>query len=212
MRLLYFDITQGNWIGARYIFEHFGWQKGGMILAKVKWREAFDNPFSAINDAEPPDRKQKLSQRQMAPLVILYEVLQEFGCTKAESLEHCGSLSKEVAVAFLNYNIPRLRKSAISGKEEREKKRILDRIIDRFFNAETNNSLDAKDNLEVDIHTCHFADYARRLGMPELGPLFCAADGFYFDNYQPEVDFKRTQTLAQDGKPCDFRFRWKEGQ
>ena len=62
----------------------------------------------------------------------------------------------------------------------------------------------------INVHHCHFASYAIQLQVPELGPIFCESDRFFFEHYQEEVDFDRSQTLAIDSKPCDFRFRWKQ--
>jgi hypothetical protein len=211
MRLLYFDITQGNSIGARYIFRKFGVAKGAMILTKLKWRETFDNPFTSINEQNRPTRKQRLSQRQMAPLVIFYQVLQDYGYTKEEALNYSRDLSRQVALAFLKFNIPQLRRSGMEGRSPARKRLMLKRLTDRFFNAESDTEILDDGELRIDVHTCYFASYTRALGVPELGPLFCETDQFYFDHFQEEVDFNRTQTLAIEGKPCDFRFKWKEG-
>lgn len=209
MRLLYFDLTQGNRIGAKLILEHFK-LKGIPLIAKLKYRELFQNPFDEMNRNTKRTKNERLSQRQMAPLVILYQVLMEEGYTQKEALDFCLEISKAVAVAFLDFNVPPIKKSEWEGESDAKKRGLLNKIADRFFNMKSNNQLHPNDEFTIEVTGCLFAQYAKDLGVPELGPVFCATDRYYFENFQPDVKFHRTQTLAIDGKPCDFKFTWKE--
>lgn len=209
MRLLYFDLTQGNRIGIKILFKEFKLDAISMI-AKLKYRELFDNPFDKLNASKKPSKNEKLSQRQMAPLVILYRLLKEEGYSQEDALDYCLKISKEVAVAFLDYNVPPIRKKDWIGQPEEKKKRLLQKIANRFFNMTSINKLHPNDKFTIEVTGCKFAQYAKELGVPELGPVFCATDRYYFENFQPDVKFHRTQTLAIDGKPCDFMFTWKD--
>ena len=210
MRLLYFDLTQGNRIGTKFIIDELGWMRGARLIGQLKWNEAFDNPFKALNQNNKPTSNQKLSQRQMAPLVILYGLLQKEGYTKDAALEFCRKLSRNVAVAFLKYNIPEIKKSDWDGESQEHKLSMLNKLASRFFNAESDKEIHADNEFVLNIHTCHFASYAMQLNVPELGRVFCESDKYYFEQFQKEVDFSRTQTLAIDGRPCDFRFTWMD--
>jgi len=209
LRLLFFDLTQGNRIGGQFIINELGWLKGTQILFRLKWKQTYDNPFNKINLQSAPTSKQRLSQRQMAPLVILYRLLLEDGFSREEALDICGRLSNKVAVAFLDYSIPQIQKAKYANETEEQKIKMLNKVAGRFFNAESETELRPEDEFVFTVHSCHFASYAVQLGVPELGPLFCAADKYYFDHFQKEVNFGRTQTLAIEGRPCDFRFTWK---
>jgi len=209
LRLLYFDLTQGNRIGGQFIINELGWLKGTQILFRLKWKQTYDNPFNEINLQAVPTSKQRLSQRQMAPLVILYRLLLSDGFPTEQALDICGRLSKKVAVAFLDFSIPQIRKVDWSGESAERKTQMLNKITERFFNAESETELKPNDEFVINVQACHFASYAMQLGVPELGPLFCESDKYYFDHFQKEVNFGRTQTLAIEGRPCDFRFNWK---
>ena len=87
MRLAYFNLTQGNRLGTDYIIKNLGWQKGISIIGQLKFREVFDNPFKQINKINRPSQNEKLSQQQMAPMVILYGLLLEDGMSKDEALQ-----------------------------------------------------------------------------------------------------------------------------
>lgn len=210
MRLLYFDLTTGNRIGMQFILGEMGVIQGGRVISKLKYRELFDNPFKALNQNIKLTEQQRLSQRQMGPLVILYQLLKEEGYTQEDALDFCNQLSQKVAVAFLKFNIPRISKRKWKPKSLTKKLSKLRKLAARFFNAETESEVISDDEMLITITGCHFATYAHQLGVPELGPIFCAADQYYFDHFQPDIKFERTQTLAIDGKPCDFRFKWAD--
>jgi hypothetical protein len=116
MRLLYFDLTQGNRIGMEVLFEQFKF-KALPLIAKLKYRELFDSPFNTHQPAQKcRPENERLSQRQMAPLVILYQLLLEEGYPqKTKPLEFCHAISKAVAAAFLQFNVPTIKKSEWSG-------------------------------------------------------------------------------------------------
>jgi hypothetical protein len=209
MRLLYFDLTQGNRIGMEVLFEQFKF-KALPLIAKLKYRELFDSPFKNINQHKKPTKNERLSQRQMAPLVILYQLLLKEGYSKNEALEYCHAISKAVAAAFLQFNVPTIKKSEWSGATIDNKKQMLNKIANRFFNIVSINELKPNDEFTITVNSCHFAQYSKALGVPELGPVFCATDRYYFEHFQKEVQFNRSQTLAIDGLPCNFSFTWKE--
>jgi hypothetical protein len=208
MRLLYFDLTQGNRIGVSILFQHFK-LKALPLIAKLKYRELFESPFNTINQQKKPSENERLSQRQMAPLVILYQLLKEEGYTQKEALDFCSEISQAVAVAFLQFNVPQIKKTEWEGQSSDKKKSMLDTIAKRFFNITSTNELKPNDEFTITVNSCSFAYYAKALGVPELGPIFCATDRYYFEHFQKEVQFNRSQTLAIEGLPCNFSFKWK---
>ena len=210
MRLWFFDLVYGNRIGGRYIIDQMGIKDGLYIIAKSKLRLSYRNPFMFINKQNKPTANQKLSQQQMAPMIVLYDLLKEQGYDQQEAIEFLKGLGIEVATAFLNYNVPLIQKKDWAHKSLTVKNNQLKKIVSRFFNAEANAKVEEGDKFIMDVNFCHFAHYCRQLGYPELGPIFCAADRHFFETVQHDVKFERTQTLVKDGKPCDFRFEWKE--
>jgi hypothetical protein len=68
------------------------------------------------------------------------------------------------------------------------------------------------DAVEFNVTGCRYADFFRALGEPELGGLLlCDGDVYVAEAGSPEVEFRRTQTIMQGGKCCDFRYRMKHG-
>jgi L-2-amino-thiazoline-4-carboxylic acid hydrolase-like protein len=64
---------------------------------------------------------------------------------------------------------------------------------------------------EVNVTGCRYAEFYKALGVPELGFLLtCSADFKMADGYGAGVELKRTQTIMQGAKYCDFRYALKK--
>jgi len=64
---------------------------------------------------------------------------------------------------------------------------------------------------EVNVTGCRYAEFYKALGVPELGFLLtCSADFKMADGYGADVELKRTQTIMQGAKYCDFRYALKK--
>lgn len=59
--------------------------------------------------------------------------------------------------------------------------------------------------LQMDMTACPYCRFARKLGCPELIPVFCDSDLAVYGNL-PGIRFERTETLGTGGTCCDFRF------
>lgn len=209
MRLYYFDVTQGNKIALQYLKQELGWLSTLKLVSQLKYKLWTDNPFKRINHQKPPSPEEKLTQRQMAPAVVLYLLLEQ-KFSRARALRIVSELSQRVGIAFLKYNVPEIQASQYRHLSRKQKLAKLKQITKRFFNAKAELKLDSQDNFHFTVNVCYFARYAKELGLPELAPLFCASDKIYFDTYQPDVRLIRTVTLANDDQPCDFYFKWRD--
>jgi len=208
MRLHYFDLTRGGRIAMEVLSQEMGKWNAVKMGLRLQYCLRIHHPFQDINQIKTPTRKEKLSQRQMAPMVVLYQLLLKDGYSQEAALNILSKVANEVAVAFLKFNIPDIRKSQMKGKEQSQKLRFLHQMVSRFFNAEGTINLSENDDFYFTVNRCYFASYAKQLNVPELGPIFCASDRVFFEKHQKEILFKRSQTLAIDQKPCDFSFHW----
>jgi hypothetical protein len=63
------------------------------------------------------------------------------------------------------------------------------------------------ESLEFNVTRCKFAEMYRRLGLDELGPILsCGRDAAMIEGFNPEIEFRRTQTLMEGAEFCDFRY------
>lgn len=64
---------------------------------------------------------------------------------------------------------------------------------------------------EFNVTRCRFAEMYARLGLADLGGLLsCNRDGSMVEGFNPDIHFKRTQTLMEGAPHCDFRYRMVE--
>lgn len=60
----------------------------------------------------------------------------------------------------------------------------------------------------LNITRCKYAEMYRKHGLQEFGfHMSCARDSYSFEGFNPEIEFTRTQTIMEDAKFCDFRFK-----
>ena len=211
MRLYYFDVTRGNKIALQYLAQELGWRTTIRLVLRMKYQLWTDHPFKTLNHQKPPSKQEKLTQRQMAPLIILYLMLERM-YSRTRALRIISELSQRVGIAFLKYNVPDIRAADYKNLSRQEMLARLKAITQRFFNAKAELKLDHEDNFLFTVNVCYFARYAKLLNLPELAPLFCASDKIYFDVYQPDIRLIRTVTLAEHDKPCDFYFKWRTNE
>jgi L-2-amino-thiazoline-4-carboxylic acid hydrolase-like protein len=66
------------------------------------------------------------------------------------------------------------------------------------------------DTLGFNVTRCRYAEFYQQLGLPELGRLFhCNRDFAMVEGFSPSLTLKRTQTIMEGARYCDFRFERK---
>ncbi|MDR1534797.1 MAG: L-2-amino-thiazoline-4-carboxylic acid hydrolase [Planctomycetota bacterium] len=67
---------------------------------------------------------------------------------------------------------------------------------------------------EYDVKRCRYAEMYRDLGLgDDLGVLLsCNRDAAFIEGYAPEVEFRRTGTIMEGARICDFRYRAPGGK
>jgi hypothetical protein len=69
---------------------------------------------------------------------------------------------------------------------------------------------DDAEAFEFDVTRCRFAEMYAQLGLADLGGLLsCARDAAMIDGFNPDIEFRRTQTIMDSASHCDFRYRKK---
>ena len=66
------------------------------------------------------------------------------------------------------------------------------------------------DHLDFNVTRCQYAEFYQGLGLPELGYLFhCSRDFAMVEGFSDGLALKRTQTIMEGARHCDFRFERK---
>jgi len=64
-----------------------------------------------------------------------------------------------------------------------------------------------QDAIRLKITGCAFAEMYKQHGLEEFGYLLsCGRDYALFEGFNPEIKFKRTQTIMEGAEYCDFCF------
>ncbi len=173
------------------------------ILPRLVWGR---DPFIGLGP--PGDANERQSRRQMAPAVQLYQALRA-----RLGQERALALTREVVVAatlqFLDAVLPRFDRAAYKAMGD-QREAYLQEVTEPFHNA-TREFMDvSEERFEMRVTACHLHGLSVRLGMPELAGVFCAGDLDYFSDPSRPVALQREATLAEDGQPCRFVFRWKD--
>lgn len=62
--------------------------------------------------------------------------------------------------------------------------------------------------LEFNVTRCRYAELYERLGLRDLGAaLSCGRDAAMIEGFNPDIEFRRTQTIMEGATHCDFRYR-----
>lgn len=211
IQLLVFNSLIGNPKGFKLIVNQFGWAKGTAIVLKMQLNMLLNNPFSTINvNRDDISWKERLSQKQILPAFILYDTLISKGYSIDESVLAVEHVVTGVANEFLKFTVPAIKQQDIQSRGLVDRKEMFSKIVERFPNAFGTLSIDENESYHFTVDACLFAAYCKQLGYENLGPIFCKADKMYFDQHQPNVEFNRIDTLAINGKPCDFSFNLVE--
>jgi len=65
-----------------------------------------------------------------------------------------------------------------------------------------------EDVFSFNVTRCRYAELYEKLGIREFGTaLSCARDYALIEGFNPDVSFKRTQTIMEGAAHCDFRYR-----
>lgn len=88
-----------------------------------------------------------------------------------------------------------------------------DKIPAAFEMYATGDALDyevvgqSPEAVEVNVTGCRYAEFYKKLGVPELGFLLvCTSDFAVAKGFGEDVRLTRTQTIMQGASHCDFRY------
>ena len=206
-RLLLFEGLIGYPTALKIFIAHLGWKKLLQLFPKLVWNSVILNPYHSLPQAKT--LKERFSRHQLKPVVNLYETLCPI-LGQQKTLEFLKSLVSQSGAQFVAYNIPLIDANTWHSLAPESKEQHTTQIIRQFFNAEGQVVEHPLFDFSFDVKVCHFVQLTAQLGRPELAPLFCAADGAFFNQEEVPIALYREHTLAKGDSCCSFRFRFKE--
>lgn len=207
--LIAFDIKYGFPTALKVLGEHLGQATRAKVLARHVMLSATTDPFKDMDDDWPKD-KEVLVRHQLGAALLLDDALKPYMSDEQQRVAILKDVISQTGAHFIQKILPLPKTSLWQQATEQERETFLTRAMSRFFNAEIGQLYTEDQWLGFDVHRCRFAHIVRKLDRPYLAPLFCAADSVFFERPEAPVRLVRTQTIAQGGTCCDFRFHFKD--
>ena len=207
-----FDLTAGGPTALKILRAELGWRDLGRALARFAWRAATTDPFEALA-APPANPAERFTRHQLRPVLLLEQVLRrDLAADESTAATILERVVSETGARFIEWTVrppSRARWEAMSAQAQQARVRA---FMDRFMNAKA-EPVDAPDvEIAFDVTFCHFVDLLRRLGRPELAPLFCKADSVYFGRPDAPIRLRRDSNLAQGDDRCTFRLTFPDDE
>ncbi len=165
------------------------------------------DPFSVLGKAATA--REKASRKQIAPAIALYGYLKN-RVGQQDALDCMKDVIVSATLAFLSYTIGEIPVQRYLSSDESGRRDMLERIADRFFNADSQIVGVSDREFSMHVSRCDFPRLCRSVGMEELAPLFCVGDMAYFNRTESVVRLQRETTIAEGGDCCPFVFTMKD--
>jgi len=145
---------------------------------------------------------QKLREIQ-APLVssLIYGFAGEIGYEKARKI--AGKVISEDAIAS-----GKKMAQEYEGNTLTELSKIVKEVWGNEGAIEIKMIKETDNELFFDVTYCGYAQMYEKMGITDLGStLSCVRDFSFLKGFNPQIELKRTQTIMEGAKYCDFRFK-----
>lgn len=172
---------------------------------------ALRDPLAELPRTGWGPRREALVRHQLRAAVRLDDALRATpGLDETARRALLGDLIAETGARFIASNVPMPGAGGWRGASDDARTRYARDVVQRFFNADVANIDAGPSHFAFDVRACRFAQLCAALARPYLAPLFCEADSRFFASRRSPLRLVRTETLAQGGARCDFRFHLRE--
>jgi len=204
MRIPYRVVLAQSWIGVRTLAHHLGWLRAirlGLTMDRAVRR---GEPFDALSP--PANENEAMSRSQIAPAIVLYKYL------KAEAGVDAMAIIRDVVlkgtVPWMRFAIGVIDRRGYLEASPKGRREMLEERTTRFFNMEIDGMEAEKEFASFQVKSCSFPGLCAEAGVPEMAPIFCEVDAYFFGGVQRDLILERSTTLAEGGDGCPFHFHW----
>jgi len=161
-------------------------------------------PFGSL----PPsaNQKEEMSRSQIAPAIVLYKHLKE--ATDVDALAVVRDVVLKSTVPWMRFAIGVIDRDGYQQGSPEKRREMLEERTTRFFNMTIDEMETEKEHASFRVTSCFFPGLCAAAGVPEMAPLFCEVDAYFFGGVQRDLILERSTTLAEGGDHCPFHFRW----
>jgi hypothetical protein len=145
-------------------------------------------------------------EQNVLPVLALYQVLQEEGLSQAAALDEAEHLLKAAFGGSFQL-LQLLGRLPAPFTLFRRLTRQAMQVVFPPQGWDVEWLQDDGQILAFNVRGCIYLQVLTIYRAPELTPLFCRADDWFFAGLPPSIRWERTKTLGQGGDCCDFRWR-----
>jgi hypothetical protein len=193
-----------EWLGVRVLAHNLGWIRAIQVGLDLKKRLRGGDPWSAL--PSPQTARDVQSRNQIAPAVVLYQILKDAG--REEALALVERVVTQSATPWMQWAVGTIKEEAYFSMEDQEREAWFEEKTKGFFNMTLSARKTSSTGASFRVASCTFPGLCKEAGVPELAPVFCAVDSYYFGNVQRGVSLVRPSTLSGGQDHCDFSFTW----
>ncbi|MDF1561428.1 MAG: L-2-amino-thiazoline-4-carboxylic acid hydrolase [Deltaproteobacteria bacterium] len=141
------------------------------------------------------------TRAQLGPALRVYRFLRG-RVGEEEALRLTRAIVVAAGEAFLERRTAGLEPGRWRALNEQERRALLEQVGAGFPNARLEVERVEADRIAFGITACRFVELCAELGVPELSPVFCAADDAFFG--RGPVRLERPTLLSTGGARCAF--------
>lgn len=176
------------------------------VATRVLIQQARGEPWRML--PPPVDAQDALSRQQAQGPVLLYRALLP-AVGREEAPRLVSTIVGDAGALFLAQTVPAIPVVMWRGLPQPARETLFRGVLGRFPNTDVTNVETSPASAAFQVSRCRLVELAALAGAPEISPAFCAADGVFLERRMGEVALDRPTTLATNGEPCQFRFRWR---
>lgn len=146
-------------------------------------------------------------REQIGPAIALYQELK-----RRDLGDRAYPIVREIildaGLKFLTRTLSSNSVADLLDQDTAERMKTVEKLGRSFPNAEIRWDRVDHEAAEFTVTKCLFPAICQSCGVPELAPIFCEVDEYFFQNNSRNVTLFRETTIAQGGHECPFKLYW----
>lgn len=184
----------------RVLRRHLGVLGAVRVGLAVRLGQARGAPFSSL--ASATTASERASREQAGAAVLLYRALHARDPRRA--LELSAEVVRASALVFLDEALGPLTPESLRDVPPEQRRGFVSDRIGRFPNVEATVDRAEPEGVAFTVTRCRLVELVHQAGHPELAPLFCTADAWFFGGARPGLRLHRPSTIASGHPSCRF--------
>lgn len=175
------------------------------LVVRVQ-KSLFDGaPYQSLSPDVSEDERR--CREQIGPAIALYQELMRRGLGE-RAYPIVREIILDAGLKFLTRTLSDNSVADLLAQDNPERMKTVEKLGRSFPNAEIRWERVDQEAAEFTVTHCRFPAICESCGVPELAPVFCEVDEYFFQNNSHNVMLFRETTIAEGGQVCPFKLFW----